>query len=242
MIHRFEYSGDFQEGPNIPEHATFWMPTEEEIPEDEGIGLFRDVWMILGVSKSNSQYVVEEERKSISLIDRLATDQAEYEDIAACFDDGYIREDVTPEVRARLLEAVPEMPQDADFDVIYPDLGGLEVGVAGLAFALSYIGAVPVASCRAHIAPHTWSDRPVVLSAIDRQRADWLLPLLRQTGCGFSIDANRGEFLTVDAPSIAHSNGLAQAILAEFSGVDLFDSWLDLSQVYRVDGSTYADN
>ncbi|MGX1490341.1 hypothetical protein [Streptomyces tendae] len=241
MIPKFEYSGDFQEAVQIPESATFWLPTEEEIPEDEGIGLFRDVWMILGVPKSDALGLVEVERKCISLLDRLASNQDEYEEIASCFDDGYIHESISREVRDRMIEAFPEMPQEADADECYPDLGGLEVGVSALAYALSFIGAVPAASCRAHIRSDTWADRPVVIAAIDRQRADWLLPLLREAGCGFSLDAFRGEFLSIDAPSIVHSNRLAQLVLDRFPGVGVFDRWLDLSHIYRVDGTTYAE-
>ncbi|MFD7259651.1 hypothetical protein [Streptomyces sp. NPDC059874] len=224
MIPRTEYPVSAQ----IPEDAEFWMPTEEDIPDDEGIGYFRDVWMILGVTAEEAQTVVSVESAQVTAIDELARSASEFEEIARACDKGWVAGVQDPSVRKELLKMLPSLSEEEPDD-FYADLGDLEVGVAALSHALAYIGGVPVASCRGHIAEHRWSDNPTVYAALDQQRAEWLAPLVHEAGCGFHIGLNRSEFLAIDAPSIIESNALARLIVDRFDGVDRFDRWLDLS-------------
>ncbi|MDI6099241.1 hypothetical protein QLQ12_11610 [Actinoplanes sp. NEAU-A12] len=53
------------------------------------------------------------------------------------------------------------------------------------------------------------------MAAIDREHADWLQPLVESTLCGFDVDYNRPEFLTIHAQSITEMMDLAEAILAK---------------------------
>ncbi|MFJ8779773.1 hypothetical protein [Streptomyces sp. NPDC102476] len=212
----------------IPEQASFWMPTEDDIPDDEGLGYFRDVWMILNMPMNWAQRIVETEATYIELVDRIARSVDECEAVANIVEYGEIDRDVPSSIRARLEAEVPEIldrPEDGD-----PPLGNLELGVAGLSYVLSSVGAVPVASCRGHI--NGWSDQPVVYAAVDEQRALWLQPLVAESGCGFHIGVNREEFLAIDGPSIRHTNQLADAIQSKFGGrVETFDRWLDLDVI-----------
>ncbi|MFD5939163.1 hypothetical protein [Streptomyces griseus] len=231
MIPRFESSG-----AEIPPQAEFWMPSEEDIPADEGIGFFRNVWMILGVSKVEADVMVSEEFKYIAKIDEMASSLEEFERVAACLDSGYVDSSRDRDTAEQLLEVCPGLLDESDDESHHSepfmDLGFLEVGVAGLSYALAYIGGVPVASCRAHISSRSWADRPVVFAALDRQRTEWLQPLVGDSGCGFDVDPDRGEFLVIDAPSILEPNALAQRIVRDFSRDRCgFERWLDLKSL-----------
>ena len=92
------------------------------------------------------------------------------------------------------------------------DLGGLEMGVAGLAYALASAGMVPAASCRAHTGDRPWSYSPVVLFAADECHARQLEPLVRNAGCVFAVDAGRGHLLVVSASSVRNLMELADAL------------------------------
>ncbi|MFH9467326.1 hypothetical protein ACH4LT_08540 [Streptomyces clavifer] len=228
MIPRFESSD-----AEIPPQAAFWMPTEEDIPADEGIGFFRNVWMILGVSRVEADVMASQESEYIAKIDDLTASPEEFERVAACLDRECVDSTRDPDTSERLLEAFPGLIDESDDETYndepFMDLGSLEVGVAALSRALAYIGGVPVASCRAHIASGSWADRPVVYAALNRQRVEWLQPLIRENDCGFHTDPNRGQFLVVDAPSIVESNALALRIVRDFSRDGCgFERWLDL--------------
>jgi hypothetical protein len=92
-------------------------------------------------------------------------------------------------------------------------LEGLELGVAGLVYALASVGCVPAASCRGHSRPHAWAERPIVLLAADRARAEWLRPLVSGAGCGFCLDDVRPQILGIEAPSIDEMTALARLVL-----------------------------
>jgi hypothetical protein len=96
-------------------------------------------------------------------------------------------------------------------------LEGLELGVAGLVYALASVRCWPAASCRGHPHPNAWSDVPVVFLAVSRHRAGVLEPLVRSTGCSFGIDAARPDLLTIYAPSIEETMALARQIMSERS-------------------------
>ncbi|MFI9101684.1 hypothetical protein ACIGXA_14290 [Streptomyces fildesensis] len=220
----YEYSS------NIPEDATFWMPSEDEIPDDEGIGNFRDVWMILNEPESEVQSVVAEEEKLIEVLDQIADSPQNYELIAEAIDSQDA--DVLTEgpLKSAFLQLTEGLLQESED---YPSsLRGLEVGVAGLSYALSMIGAVPVASCRGHVGDYAWSESPVVFAALDQQRVEWLQPFMREAHCGFHISPSREEFIAIDAPSIKDSSRLAHLILENFQNRPrIFNKWLDLSLI-----------
>ncbi|MFE2486112.1 hypothetical protein ACFXGR_23000 [Streptomyces mirabilis] len=224
MIPALDYTPD----ADIPHDASFWMPSEEDIPDDEGIGYFRNVWMLLNEPEDVTRHVIETESDLITLVDHLTVSVEEYEALATIIDKGYSGKHPPGRLGHIIRTEAPELLEIAADDEL--PLYDLELGVAGLSYALSTVGAVPVASCRGH--EGGWSDQPVVFVALDEQRARWLQPLLRESGCGFHISRNREEFLVIDSPSIQHTNALAQEIVREFDGhTDLFDRWLDLSVI-----------
>ncbi|WP_327691037.1 hypothetical protein OG870_16510 [Streptomyces sp. NBC_00461] len=221
---------DYEPTVEIPEQASFWMPTEDDIPDDEGLGYFRDVWMILNEPLKYSQPLIKSETEFIEIVDSVAKSVEDYETLASLIENGE-----TGRVDLGSLQHRFEVEAPAIFDRAEEDelpLRSLELGVAGLSYALSTIGAVPVASCRGHIGG--WSDQPVVYAAIDEQRAHWLQPLVREAGCGFHIGVNREEFLAIDGPSIRHTNDLARAVISKFDGrAKIFDRWLDVESIYH---------
>jgi hypothetical protein len=90
-------------------------------------------------------------------------------------------------------------------------LCGLEIGVAGLTYALSSVGFLTAASCRAHESHSSWTDCPVVFFGAHKWRAVILAGFALQANCGIGQD--RG-MLTLYAPSIRNLMSLAQALLA----------------------------
>ncbi|MDQ7906870.1 hypothetical protein RB614_20350 [Phytohabitans sp. ZYX-F-186] len=192
----------------LPGAATFWMPARDEI-HDEGIGFFRGVWAIFDVPLSEAAVVVADERAAAAAVDAVATDAESFEDFAR------VIEGHNPDFPSEEPEDEADMATLAEHgDVDSVSLCGLDLGVAGLTYALAATGCVPAASCRSH-AERSWSDRPVVLAAIDREHAQWLQPLVQRSSCGFGIDDERPEFLVIHARSITEMMDLAAAILAK---------------------------
>lgn len=95
-----------------------------------------------------------------------------------------------------------------------PALEGLEVGVAGLVYALSAAGMFPAASCRGHADPASWSAVPVVMFAADRGHAEALQPLVESSRCGFDLDPIRPELLVINGRSVEDTLRLGRAVLA----------------------------
>ena len=95
-----------------------------------------------------------------------------------------------------------------------PALEGLEVGVAGLVYALSAAGMFPAASCRGHVDPDSWSAVPVVMFAADRVHAEALRPLVESSRCGFDLDPIRPELLVINGRSAEDTLRLGRAVLA----------------------------
>ncbi|RDH13122.1 hypothetical protein DVB88_04050 [Tsukamurella pulmonis] len=91
---------------------------------------------------------------------------------------------------------------------------GLEIGVAGLVFALSSRGVYTAASCRSHQPLETsWSQFPVVLFAATRSQAEWLAPAVAVAGCVFERDVHRPNLLAVCGKSVLQMHALAVEIL-----------------------------
>jgi hypothetical protein len=154
----------------LPTGAAFWIPKPDEISE-EGFGNFRDVWLIRGVRVGDAREVIEEERRIVDVVDRLSVNADEFEEFSAIAETGGIDDpanELSPEEYGALSTVVSDVPAE---------LGGLELGVAGLVHALASVRILPAASCRSH-PERSWSEALVVLFApsrvagTDRDRGD----------------------------------------------------------------------
>lgn len=192
----------------VPDGASFWMPKGSDITE-EGIGYFRDVWLIKDVPVSYAREVIQHERRIATVVGDLANTAEDFDRLARAVEreallegEGEIGE-LTGHERTALAESA----------VDGSELDGLEVGIAGLVYALATVRIIPGASCRGHVGDTAWSDVPVVLFAATAHRAQALQPLVEGTGCRFSIDDARPDLITVAAPSILNTMALAEGVL-----------------------------
>jgi len=201
---------DVELNPELPDAAKFWTPEPDEIDE-EGFGYFRNVWTIVDVPEEEAREMLHRDRTASSFVSELTSTEIEFNAIAKVVETGesHYAEDLAADKRAALS---PYIVEDEDDPV---PLDGLEIGVTGLVYALSAAGAYPAASCRGHPGDLAWSDRPVVLFAIDRCRAQVLAPLVMDTGCGFAIDPARRELLSVCSASIEGTISLAEAVISK---------------------------
>lgn len=62
----------------LPPEATFWMPKPEEVDE-EGIGCFRDTWLIKDMPVRDAREIIAEEQRIATVIGELADDADEFE-------------------------------------------------------------------------------------------------------------------------------------------------------------------
>lgn len=194
----------------LPAAATFWMPRRDELDE-EGIGYFRDTWTILDVPVRLARDLVRQERQIASTVGALAVDDQHFDALALAVERGRCPASsdvnrIRPEHRTLLDDLIVD-------DDDYAPLEGLEIGVAGLVYALATVRIIPAASCRGHSGTNTWSDRPVVLFASTRFRAMALQPLVQRTGCRFGIDEARPDLLAVSGSSILDTMALAEGVL-----------------------------
>ncbi|MGW6248383.1 hypothetical protein [Streptomyces roseolus] len=203
---------DLSVDPSFPEGVPMALPPEDEISE-EGYGFFRDVWDISGVTHDEARAVVDEERRLVDLVDQVTETVEEFEAIAGAVEVGNPNALPPNLADKRPNSEILEIVGDGDREIGVLD--GLEIGVAGLSYALSSIGCFPAASCRSHATPRSWADRPVVFFAAERTTVHWLTPLVRDSGCGFGDGSDRGNLLLVEAPSISHLMDLASRILAQ---------------------------
>ncbi|MFJ2632754.1 hypothetical protein ACIO6U_12495 [Streptomyces sp. NPDC087422] len=202
---------DLQVNPSFPESVPMRMPSEDEVDE-EGYGFFQGVWNISGASHADALTIITEERHLVDLVDQVAASPEEFEAVATAIENG--TPDSLPQgfaaahPRSEILEIVGDGDREESV------LDGLEIGVAGLSFALSSIGCFPAASCRSHTSEHSWSEEPVVLFAAERTTVHWLTAMVRESGCGFGDGSGRGDLLYVEAPSITNLMDLANRIMA----------------------------
>ena len=197
---------------DLPAEATYWMPTEEDIPDDEGIGFFRDNWIILGWTREEASDLLTEEKRICQLVDDLSASAEVFEVFAKAVENGDA-EDIPADVK----ESDRGQAFANSLSEEYSPLEGLELGVSGLTHALCAIGCVPVASCRSHFGPSSWAHCPVVLFATTRQSAEWLQTLVAHAGCGFNADPSRPEFMVIEGPSIKNFMTLAYTIIEKFA-------------------------
>ncbi|HZL05000.1 MAG TPA: hypothetical protein VFE45_06235, partial [Coriobacteriia bacterium] len=152
----------------------------------------------------------QDEQVALRYVDAYARDADAFELLAEYVEHSTL-DDADDDESIASVGAAPFVPTEGSE---WTGLEGLELGVAGLVYALSTRGFFPAASCRSHAYEHSWSDRPVVLFAADRRRVEWLRPLVERAGCGFCVPRDRGQLLTIEAQSIVEMGALAQLILA----------------------------
>lgn len=189
---------------DIPKAAEFWVPKPSDIDE-EGFSYFRGVWPIVGAQSRLTFDVIEAERRGVAYIDEHAGSDEEFEILAGRVE--ALSDDTSDPDDLALLHAL--CVDGAD----WPGLCGLEIGVAGLVYALSNAGFYPAASCRSHYS-QSWSSCPVVLFAADEERVKRLKPVVQESHCGFELDTMRSELLAINASTITAMMDLATALFA----------------------------
>jgi hypothetical protein len=186
---------------DIPAGATFWTPEPDDIG-DEGFGFFQGVWPILDVSESEAAEVIDAERIAVAFADSGSSDEREFENLAKVIEDEYP-------------DALSDDAPDFMSESAWGGLESLELGVAGLVYAMAACGLFPAASCRSHHnGLHSWSEYPVVMFAAAEWHARKLRPLVEASGCGLECDNSRSDLLCVYAPSIVEMMNLATVLLA----------------------------
>ncbi|MGN8026213.1 hypothetical protein [Microbacterium sp. 22242] len=172
-----------------------------ELEEEDQLGDFHDVWLIK-TDVSEAAAVIEAESEAIQWLDAKAENPLEFDEWADQIE--YEQPDVPSD----------EAPDFFSSPQAWHGVEGLELGVAGISYALNSIGAITAASCRSHAASHRkWSEYPVVLFAIGAGRARLLRPLAERTQCGFEISADRPQFLVLYAASVTELMSLARQII-----------------------------
>jgi hypothetical protein len=199
---------DIELHTELPDGAEFWIPAPEDIDEEEGFSYFRDVWPITDVTVDHAQGVVTQDRFLSALVASLATSEMEFEVLAAAAETGSGEDD---ELTTEQLAALADYFPDAE------TLEDLDLGVAGLVYALAAADMYPAASCRGHPDPDAWSPSPVVFIASDRPHAEVLQTLVRDSQCGFVVDPTRPELLAIVSASIEETLALGQAVLDNIS-------------------------
>jgi len=190
---------------SLPAGDDYGYPTSDEISE-EGFGFFRDTWWIGRARVSDARETIEFERDVVTALDALAEGDEEFDVFARAV------ENLEPEGDGALgLTGTPVEELVQPYVGDYSPLRGLEIGVAGLTYALSAVGFRTAASCRAHGA-NGWTNCPIVLFGAHKWRAVLLAELAVEAGCGIGQDR---DMLTVYAPSIRNLMSLAEAVLAK---------------------------
>lgn len=192
----------------LPRDHGFWTPRRDDLSE-EGFGFFRDTWLIRGIRVTEARTMIAMESDLVDLADRLSSNPNEFDEVATALE--------TADVEA-LPRRFREASTVAEFSNLVvddePPLAALELGVAGLVYALSTVGCWPAASCRGHPTPRSWSAHPAVYLASDRHRVEVLQPLVQEAGCGFVRDPGRGELLVVVAESLTEMMALASLVIS----------------------------
>jgi hypothetical protein len=195
----------------IPGGATFWLPKPEDIDE-EGIGAyFRDTWLIKDVPVREARQLRKKEQRIAEIVGRLADTPEDFDRLAYAAEGDYDPDDTNDGFHLSATEQV-ELYEFLSGDQT-GGLESLELGVAGLVYALASVRIIPAASCRGHPGDIAWSDRPVVLFATTEYRAKALQPLVEATDCRFNIDSARPDLLVVEGQSVLNTMALADAVL-----------------------------
>lgn len=183
-----------------------WTPSGEELRSDEGFGGFRDTWPIWRVGIREARAMIELEREVISCVATAATTEETFDEVLRAIegDDTEALEQCLPDTSSR----PPCL--DRFVDTGTPLGNGLDLGVAGLVYAVAAVGCFPAASCRGHPGNGAWSSIPLVRLAASRPRALVLLELAKRTECGCALE---GDLLSLWAGSVEAMMALAAAVL-----------------------------
>lgn len=187
---------------DLPGGTKFWTPKPSDIDE-EGFGYFRDVFDLRGTTANDARTYLSAHRRVLSFIDDHADSVGTFEKYAQAFEAG---EAADVGLTGVVADRIDDLIESEDCD-----LGGLELGVGALAYALSAAKTFPAASCRSHT-EQTWSPYPVLYLAANEPRALLLEGLVQDTGCGFVQGTERPEFIVIAAPSLSNILDLAQAV------------------------------
>lgn len=210
----------------IPSDAPYWVPKPSDIDE-EGIGCyFRGVWPLIGVRTRETKTLIVWERNAATYVARESDGEEGFDALAKSV------ELWTPDDDDSEAALPEELQRDGT------GLDGLELGVAGLTYALSNAGFYPAASCRSHPG-HSWSVCPIVLFAADRRRMTRLKPLVEESHCGLDIESSRGHPLfSVYSRSILELMALAELLFqhrSDFRSLPKTDRHRHAEQTTRVD-------
>jgi hypothetical protein len=192
---------------SLPPEHTGWTPGREDLTE-EGFGGFRNTWLIRNIGVREAQARLEIEGELIRLADEFARDAEEFDAICSALENVDAEElpvrlqhPAVPETLAAHLEAGELSPTE-----------GLDLGVAGLVYALAAVGCWTAASCRGHPKSYAFTDRPVVVLACDRHRASVLQADVEQSHCGLTTDGHREGLLAVEAESVEEMMAVARLV------------------------------
>jgi hypothetical protein len=120
--------------PEVPSPLpTCTMPSSDEISE-EGFGYFRGTWFIGRAPLDEALSILALEAELIQSLDEVACTPAQFELLASAVEH-QDADQLPDDLRARALETGLQRFMKGDDD--QPPLYGLEIGVAGLAYALS---------------------------------------------------------------------------------------------------------
>jgi hypothetical protein len=193
----------------IPSTASFWTPSPDDVGEYGGLGFFDNVWAIDDATADKAHDMLHKDRSLCQLISHLAEDESQFDTLANAVETGVA--DDSAEIQPSQLAALrPYLTEVAALE-------GLEIGVAGLVYALSAAGTYTEASCRGHPGRHAWSNCPVVLVALDRPRAEILQPLIENSNCGFEIDQLRPDLLSIVSQTIEATLALGEAVVGRLN-------------------------
>jgi hypothetical protein len=169
--------------------------------ENGSPGNFHDTELIQ-TDLEEAEAVMEAEGIAIGFIDAHAATAVEFDELA---------DQVEFEFPDLPSDDAPAFMRDAAWNGV----NGLELGVAGLTYALNAVGIVTAASCRSHAAAHRrWAEYPVVMFAANEYQLRRLQPLVQSSGCGFELDEdNRPELVSVYGPSVVEMMALARLVL-----------------------------
>lgn len=189
---------------SLPQEHTGWAPGRDDLSE-EGFGGFRDTWVIRDVGVREAKALLEVEGQLIQLADGFARDAEEFDSICSALENvdaeelpARLQHPAIPEELAGHLEAAEYSPTE-----------GLDLGVAGLVYALAAVGCWTAASCRGHPKSYAFTDRPVVVLACDRHRASVLQTDVERSHCGLTTDGHSEGLLAVEAESVEQMMALA---------------------------------
>jgi hypothetical protein len=191
----------------LPRTASFWTPEPDDVDEYSGFGFFDNVWTIADITALEAREMLDKDRSLCQFVSRLARDESQFDMLANTVETGVADDEIQPSHLTALRPYLTELAA----------LEGLEIGVAGLVYALSAAGVYTAASCRGHPDSNAWSICPVVLIALDRPHAEILQPLAESAKCGFEIDQRRPELLSVVGQTIEATLALAEAVTSRLS-------------------------